>query len=74
MTDREAYQRGQRDAERGKPPLFRPVKDTYVSDIDDPMSDECERGSHAPAEQWGQDERAFYWIGYNLPNRANCPN
>jgi len=54
MTDRQAYERGQQDAMRGKHPLFRDIKGYLVPVTDDIMSDD-----------WSEELREHYMYGYD---------
>ncbi len=48
-----AWNRGNQDAQRGRPPIFRIVGHTIEPTIDDPLADE-----------WEQRSRAQYLEGY----------
>ena len=53
MTAQQAYDRGQRDAQQDKAPIFRSTRHGIVPTVDDDMSD-----------FWSQEDRFHYLQGY----------
>lgn len=53
MPANEAYERGKRDAQRDKPPIFRETRMGIVPTVDDDMSD-----------NWSHEDRFHYLQGY----------
>lgn len=54
MTAQQAYERGKRDAQHDKAPIFRSTRHGIVPTVDDDMAD-----------NWDQEDRFHYLQGYN---------
>jgi hypothetical protein len=54
MTANEAHERGKRDAERDKAPIFRATRTSIEATVDDDMADD-----------WSHEDRFHYLQGYN---------